>query len=895
MSIDYRIAYIFSLIFFSVFLSAQNRAESVDVTIRFKDIHISDALLKLSEAAHIPIGFDSKLFNKENKTITRNYQNVDLNTILKDILNGTGISFKYKNKNLILYPAKIKEVIISGYILDKSSKEKLIGATIFDRTSGRGVIANNYGFFSLKVPVGKHRISVSYIGYKSSDLSIDCKKDMFLEIGLELRNTMNEIIIYDNDSNTIISEKSVKNIYINDIDGIVSNGGEPDVIHYLQTVPGIQSNADGLGGLNVRGGNADQNIILLDDAQVFYPSHAFGIFSIFNPNAIRSIKFYKEGFKAKYGGRLSSVLDIRTKEGNTKHSSYTFSTSTIATNVAVETPIVKDKSSIFLAARRSHIDPLIDYFASKTKNENENSGSRRYYFYDINLKFHSAITPKDRIYISGYKGNDFYRDKTAYSDTTEYDFGLIENQNQKLIWGNSLVSLRWNHIFGNILFGNLTATHSQYGYQGYLDKFSLYSDVDSTFQDIYQSDFISKITDSNIKLDFNLYWNVHNRLNFGIGFLSRNFETKLFQNNKNLEYPNSQKLDRLRVSKAVFDPVTFFSKELNLYIEDRMIILKNLVFNIGFHNSFFNYRGFYHNSIQPRISFDWRLNKTTHCNFSFSKMTQNLHILTSSGGGLPTDIWVPSNQIIAPKNSFMYSARIEKKWKKYWTSIISMYYKKMNGLIQYYDEAKLPLITDNDSSFWEDEVSVGKGKSYGVEMELSYKSPKIFSSIQYTFMNSSRQFEGVNQGEKFVFIYDQPHNLRVDFSMNITPNSKFTLGWNWHTGIPYTKYKSSFKFNPLVNDYWFGAEAEDGSEGIASTINGARLPDYHSLNAKFDINWGKKYAQSFSIGVTNIYNRKNAYFSYEYVDLFDNENKTVNKTTFPILPSLRYQIKFGGK
>ena len=862
------------------------------ISIKFHNTTIQEALLELGEAADISIGFDPHMFNHQNKRIHANFINTPLDSVLTTILDSTNVDFVIKNNQIILKPNVLKKIRLTGYVSDATSREKLVRATLYDRVHNTLIITNDYGYFSVKLPNGNYDFDISYVGYQPKRIHQALNIPVSLDILLEPATYLGEVIVNEHQFKSDLFGKSLQSdISLQKINNKIGKGGENDLVQYIQTIAGVKSGADGLGGLNVRGGNFDQNTFIVDDATIFQPYHGFGLFSIFNTDAIRHVSFYKSGFPAKYGGRLSSILDIKIKEGNTQHFGYHFSTSTLMTGITADVPLKKEKAALFFAARRTHIDPFIRWYSRKQKKEKDQNGVNNFFFYDLNIKFHSAITKSNRVYLSIYNGGDLYSDTTGFVDH-DIDYNVVQNQNQELKWQNSFISSRWNHIYHNSLFSNLTYTHSRYGYNSKLRQYSQLLLIDSSFQSLNQSDYHTTIIDDNIKLDYNFYLNQKSELFFGGQFLHRKFHTDLFYYDIDLDDIFTEPHKKLQYVDPISSPVVFLADEISLYLENKYTLSSHFLIHYGVRGNLFNHESFYNFSIQPRVNIIWVPDKSILANLSFTKMNQNLHNLSVSGG-FPSDIWVPSNEWVKPKTSLQVSSSISKQWNESWRTSISTYYKNMENLIQLYDAAKLPGIVENDPLFWEDQVNVGLGKAYGIEMATFVSTSKWKWDISYTYSTSVRKFEGINNNQFFPDIFDQKHRMNTQANIVLNKNMSLYLSWQWNSGTPYTLFNSTVHFNPFVTDY-FGLESEDDNTGHSGLINGNRLPDYHSLDFGLLIQWSRKnYSNRLAIGLNNVYDHKNVYFAYNFVDILEEkDDQLIYKTTLPLIPFFKYSIQF---
>ncbi len=854
---------------------------------------IADALIDLSEAADISIAFHPRLFSRTQK-ISLSLQQKSLDAILKACLKTTNVTFKLENDHIILSEKPKQNFTISGYIEDGETGERLVAATIWEAYSGKGATSNDYGFFSLKIPEGKVELQSSYLGYQGKVQTISLSKNKKVTIALKPSITLQEVIVTDAEfdkQQAYLALGKGEKINLEDLTSGISLGGEPDLLRFLGTKAGVQSGSDGIGGLNVRGGNADQNLVLLDGVPIYNPSHALGLFSVFNTHIIKSTHFLTDGFSAKYGGRLSSVIDVRVKEGNTKEWKAEAEIGTLASKLVVEGPIQKNKSGLIVALRRTHLDPLLKKLSVKNKENNGYDGSLNYFFFDINAKFHHRLSPKDQVFVSYYQGKDDYTDLNSYYyediDFGDYDF---EEQEQDLFWGNKIGSLRWNHLFGEQLFSNTTFTLSQYDYRSlnyYDEQYSFDGDFESYY---YYYTFVSKVRDAGVKIDLEYYPNPSHQVLFGGGFLLRSFESG------NVDYAvedaetEEEYLESINLIDEILIPPLFKTQEFNFYLEDNFAINDNLSLHGGLHFALYLTNGKNYFIPQPRFSLKNKWSPNWSTTLSASKMAQGLHILSTSGGGFPSDLWVPSTSNIEPETALQFAWNLSYNSPKGWQVNFEAFYKKMDNLITFFDDEftlTLPGLVDFDPIAWEAEITTGSGESYGVSAGFSKNKGPITGQLNYAYTVSERTFEENNGGETYPFRFNHPHELKTSIKYQINPKLSFFAHWQYGSGQAFSLIKTQWRFLPLSN-------LVNGDEERIGAINGHRLPAYHRLDAGFHYKWqGEKIQQSLNIGVYNLYNRQNPYYQYLQEDVdFPEDSEIKSQNVLPILPSLSYRAVF---
>ncbi len=871
-----------------LFLSGQSILSKV-IDFETENTPISDALIDLSEAANINIAFHPRLFTKEQK-ISVAIKNKSLQYILQQCLINTDVAFKVDGEHLLLYQRPPRRYTISGYIEDAVTGERLIAATIWESYSGKGTTSNDYGFFSLKVPEGEAELHSSYLGYQSSIKIVPLTKNQTVQLKLAPSITLKEIIVNaanftEGQSHLNLNKGTAVNLQ--NLTTNISLGGEADLMQYLSTKANIQSGSDGIGGLNIRGGDADQNLVLLDGVPIYNPSHTLGLFSVFNTHIIKNTILFTDGFSAKYGGRLSSVIDVRVKEGNTKEWKGEAEIGTIASKLILEGPLKKDTTGLLIAFRRTHIDSYLRKRSTKSRAKNDEEGEIGYYFFDLNAKIHHRLSAKDQVFLSFYNGRDDFEDYSAYF-IDDIDFYTENEFEQNLEWGNQIAAFRWNHLFGDQLFSNTTFTYSRYKYSS--ENFSyLFDDyMGDILEEYYFTSFQSTIKDAGLKTDFEYYPNPNHQLLFGVGVLFRSFESgelesvlEEFQTGGNLEETGFF-IDDL------YDLPIFKATELNAYVEDKASLTDQFSYSVGLHLAAFITPGKTYILPQPRIAAQWNFLPKWTTTLSGSKMSQFLHIISTTGGGFPNDLWVPSTSNVRPQESLQTTWNLSYKTSKGWQANVDVFYKKLNHLIAYQEDTSLPSLLEIDPFIWEEEITEGEGKSYGWSTTLAKTKGKLTGQINYSYTLSERQFELLNDGLPYSFRYNHPHAIKINLQQRLNINTSFNINWQYGSGQPISLISTTSRFLPLSN-----FPSTDIVTRIGK-VNSFRLPAYHRLDIGFYFEWGgAKVQQHLNVGVYNLYNRKNPYYVYQVNDEdFPEDNGLKQQNSLPILPSLSYRIIF---
>jgi len=753
-----------------------------------------------------------------------------------------------------------KEVYtLSGYVSDLQSGEKLINANVYDPVTLQGTVSNVYGFYSLSLPKGNYQITFSYVGFANQVVKVDLSKDQVLNINLDSSESIDEVTVVGSATNNKLQETQMSKeiLTMETVKSLPAFMGEVDIIKTLQLLPGIQSGAEGSSGLYVRGGGPDQNLILLDGVPVYNANHLFGFFSVFNADAIKNVTLYKGGFPARFGGRLSSVLDIRMKEGNEKEIHGGVQVGLISSKFNLEGPIEPGKTAFHISGRRTYIDALTRPLMPK-----EEKGG--YYFYDLNAKINHKFSDKDRLYLSAYAGRDkaFFTydfDNAYYNSTT--------NEESDMKWGNITTALRWNHIFNNKLFCNTTLTYSKYEF---LVDFDFEEYQDKILQDRSKYRYSSGINDMSAKLEFDWYPNTSNSIKFGFGYTYHDFEPGVEAFTDWDE--GSSKVDKNG------DP-NVHANEFSTYIEDDLKITSRLKANLGLHLSGFNVENKFYSSFEPRLSLRYIASDKITLKTAYTKMQQYLHLLSNSTIGLPTDLWLPATGRVKPQVSDQYALGMVYSPKKGYTFSLEGFYKDMENVIAYKEGASFSGVATN----WEDKVEVGTGRSYGMELLLKKELGKNTGWIGYTLSRTERKFDNLNYGDWFPATYDRTHDISATYSYKVSDKFDMGLVWVYGTGNAFTLPTHRIESLEFSNNNWY----YDNTVPYFEKRNDYRMPDYHRMDVSFNFHKQKKHGvRTWSVSVYNLYNRKNAFFLYpdgEYLKQI---------SLFPILPSISYSFKF---
>lgn len=764
-----------------------------------------------------------------------------------------------------------KKITISGTIKDAETGESLIGTNVYIKETMKGVTTNHYGFYSLSVDPGKYTFVVSFIGYKDYVKTVQLDKNTTINVDLiPSVITTNEVVITGKveDKNVQSTDMGKVDIPIETIKTLPAFFGEVDVLKSIQLLPGVQNAGEGNTGFYVRGGGPDQNLILLDEATVYNAGHLFGFFSVFNADAIKSVELTKAGMPANYGGRLASVLDIYMKEGNMKKYQVDGGVGLIFSRLTVEGPIKKDVSSFIVSGRRTYIDVLAQPFLKETSPLKKSD----FYFYDLNAKVNYIVSPKDRIFASGYFGRDVYGFKSP-----EGDF------KNKFWWGNATGSLRWNRIINSKMFMNNSAVFSDYYF-----KFGM-------TQDIYDFSLFSGVRDINLKTDFTYLLSPTHVMKFGSNYIYHIFT------------PSTVDMDAEDLNFDIQTPKKIHSHEWSLYFNDEFDITEWVKINAGLRYTFYQHIGpfdryimdsynrvsetityddfepiatYYHP--EPRISTRFKLAKNSSIKASYTQNYQYIHQVSLSSISLPTDLWFPSTSIVKPQYAAQYSVGYFQNFKEnMFETSVELYYKEMDNLLEY-KEGVSPVDDVNNNP--DNNYTFGKGWSYGGELFIKKSSGKLTGWIGYTLSLTERQFPEINFGKKFYAKYDRRHDVSIVATYNISKRLTASAVWVYATGntmtIPIGRY---FISGNIVTEY--------------SDKNAYRLPPYHRMDVSvtYLLNKNNRFESELNFSVYNLYNRMNPFFIYLETtgDLqnFDIQTKAKQMSLFPILPSISWNFK----
>ena len=780
------------------------------------------------------------------------------------------------------YAQQPGKITISGYVRDGATGENLIGVAIVNPTTGQGTATNTYGFYSLTLPeataADSVRLLVSYLGYERSRWATPATRSATHDFRLRaVSSELGEVQVIGSQATEERIERTTRmgtiNVPIAQIKSLPKLFGETDVLKVLQLLPGVQSGGEGQTGLYVRGGSPDQNLILLDGTPVYNASHLFGFFSVFNADALNNVELIKGGFPARYGGRLSSVLDISMKEGNMQEFHGEGAIGIVASKLTLEGPIKKDTASFIISARRTYLDILAQPFIKAQLAADGTKGSIGYFFHDLNAKLNWKVSSRDRLYLSAYTGYDKFYARLRDDDSRGRDYSRSE---ANLGWGNLTSALRWNRVVNNQLFMNTHFTYSKYQFNIGQEDEQRYTNNGQDRTDKYSLRYFSNIRDFSLKTDFDYVPSPDHYIRFGGQYTLHSFRPGALQQKDNFTNEENQ----INLGTRTM------ASEASLYAEDDYRLTDRLKVNGGLRINAFLVRGTLYPSVEPRVAARFLLTEDWALKAAYARTTQYIHLLTNSGIGLPTDLWVPATPTIKPQRAQQVSVgaarTVRFKDEDYELSFES-YYKPMQNLIEYREGASFLGTVDSD---WENKVTSGKGWAYGGEFFLQKKTGRTTGWIGYTLAWSKRRFPDLNQGRIYPYKYDRRHDISVVAIHKFSPTLTLSGTWVYGTGNATTLSQGRFLLGPYQ-------EFEDYGER-----NSYRMRAYHRFDLDLSKTKKKKWGEVVnSFSIYNVYSRRNPYYlyfqrGYSYNGVEEEKASYKQISLFPIIPSFSKAFKF---
>lgn len=888
-------------------LQAQTKSadETRKVKLNMQKAPVRDILDEIQKQTGVTFSYESSLLKELPKTSFK-ADDEALPDCLKRLFADLPVAYKLTG-NVVILKRKPKQVTVSGFVRDAKSAESLIGASVYEARTRMGTASNSFGFFSLTLPSGDVTVLASYIGYGSHQFNFpELNKDTVLTIELTPTAALEEVVIMGTSTSkqsVLSTQTGALEINQQTIRSTPTMFGEADIIKTLQLTPGVSSGTEGTAGMYVRGGNVDENLFLIDGNPVYQINHIGGIFSAFNPEAVSGMDFFKSGFPSRYGGRLSSVVDVHTKEGNMKEYHGSASIGLISGNLNFEGPIIKDRTSFNIALRRTWLDvfsaPAVAIVNKRTKKD----GTRlraRYAFHDLNLKVNHIVSDRSRLYLSLYNGNDVLKGGSTEFPYAGDDGNYNYDTDLSLRWGNIMATAGWTYVFNNQLFGKVSGVFTRYhsklrstihnvsgieGEKDYSDSFS-------------ENSTNTGITDLGLRTSFDYLPAPSHHIRFGGDYLVHRFRPEY---NRSVAYDKSEGIP-IDIGKEYSNDL-LWGHEAGVFAEDDWSLSEAVRVNAGLRLSLFNVQGKTYTGLEPRVSLRWLLDDNLSFKASYSRMNQYVHLISNSFISLPTDAWMPVTRKLKPLVSDQVSAGFYYNLHKDYTLSVEGYYKTMDNLLEYRDGQTFTPSFLN----WEEKLTAGEGRSYGAEWMVRKETGRTTGWIGYGLSWTDRQFDELNQGKRYPARFDNRHKLNIVVMHKISPKVEISAAWSYASGNHATLSLENYQENGVPNrhDYTNGYPF-DGAYGTIDYYEGRnnyQLPAYHRLDLGIKIYRPKKKGRMgiWTISIYNVYSRMNPFMVYKSDKIVFDPNaeygfknvpafKTVG--IMPIIPSISYTYKF---
>lgn len=843
----------------------------------------------LSQVSGVNIVFPEKLFEgcpPQRIQISAR----PLEEVLLLITGCVPIEYKVFGQTLAL-TRRVERASFSGYVRDAKTGELVIGAQVFlgNEFNRYGAVTNEYGFFSIALEQGKYLCQIAGLGYHLHSVRMDVFADQLTVFSLQPDVLLPEVVV------TALQERAgweggapestAGALPLNRLQTVTSPGGEPDLLRMVALEPGIQTGVDGIGGMHIRGGNADQNLFLLDDVPVYNPSHALGMLSIFNPDNISQVRLWKGDAPVRYGGRNSGVLDVRTRDGNLHEHHALVSAGLFASTLTLEGPVVRDKSALLLSGRTSYFQPWLRSLSRDADIAAFTGDKVLYRFFDVNAKWNHQFSPRNKLYLSVYHGGDAYSD--VFRQESETRQGVVgEVFDISSSWGNTVAALRWNHLSGQKLIINTVARYSNFHYrsrQAYQSTFfpegggalKLFN-----YGELYQTD----IEDWSVKTDFT--WYPSNSLIFRWGASYTYHEFRPGALTVNYLQPGQTPSTADSIASAQLNNDRRLAKNLDAYLDADWQLSGSVRLEAGLRAIRFRQHTALYPDVQTALRLLYQPSSSWRYWAGFNRNVQNLHQIGTYNIGLPFELWVPSTTKVGPEVVHQFSAGgtfskgrsilTMELYDKYFDGLLTLLYAGVGG--------GLFSGGSEDARSWEDRSAAGTGRSYGAEWSYRYHAPKGNAFVSYALSKATRQFADINSGRPFPFRYDRRHVLTVGGNRKLNRWMAADLTWVFSSGYPITLTGLQYQHQTPTS--------LPGREVLLYTeVNGYRLPAYHRLDASLLFNWRcKKVYQQLQVGVYNAYNRSNPFYL-----LVDPNSiipgKALQYTLLPTLPVLNYKVK----
>ncbi len=872
------------------------------VTLNMQKASVREILDEIQKQTGVTFSYESSLLSGLQKTTFR-ADDEALTDCLTRLFANLPVVYKMTG-NVVVLKRKPKQVTVSGFVRDKRSAESLIGASVYEAHSRVGTASNNFGFFSLTLPPGDITIRSSYIGYTSHQHILNgLERDTVLTIELEPSASLEEVVItgQSNDKQSVLStQMGALEINQQTIRSTPVMFGEADIIKTLQLTPGVSAGTEGTAGMYVRGGNVDENLFLIDGNPVYQINHIGGIFSAFNPEAISGMDFFKSGFPSRYGGRLSSVVDVHTKEGNMKEYHGSASIGLISGNLNFEGPIIKDRTSFNIGLRRTWLDVLSAPAVAIANKITKKDGTRlraRYAFHDLNLKVNHIFNDRSRMYLSLYNGNDVLKGGSTDFPDQDSDNNYNYDSDVSLRWGNIMATAGWTYVFNNRLFGKVSGVFTRYHSRLRNTEHDVVgNEGDEDYSDSFrENETNTGITDFGLRTSFDYLPASAHHIRFGGDYLVHRFHPEY---NRSVAYEKNEETS-VEIGQEFANDL-LWGHEAGVYAEDDWTLSSAVRLNAGLRFSLFNVQGKTYTGLEPRVSLRWLLDDNLSFKASYSRMNQYVHLISNSFISLPTDAWMPVTRKLKPLISDQVSAGFYYNLNKEYNFSVEGYYKTLDNLLEYRDGHTFTPSFVN----WEDKLTAGEGRSYGAEFMVRKETGRTTGWVGYGLSWSDRQFDELNQGARYPARFDNRHKLNIVVMHKISPKVELSAAWSYasgnHVTLSLENYYENGTGSPTNNDnhYMDASESIDYYEGR----NNYQLPAYHRLDLGIKIYRPKKKGRMgiWTVSIYNVYSRMNPFMIYKSDKTVPDPGSSYGKNVpvfktigiMPIIPSISYTYKF---
>lgn len=854
-----------------------------------KQASLITALEKLIDQG-VPLNFSAGIIPADLQ-VTYSGHGVTVREVLDALLVNTSLGYKLVGEQVVLTQGsgsgRSPQRSVAGYVIDEQSGERIPGATVYDPVRSKGTSTNAFGFFNLYLPGEPTLLVASFLGYRSDTIYLDAGfTDALLEFRLPPAY-LAEVIVKENPDSLLLQRSGVYDLLLNvsQVSRLPQLGGEPDLFRIGYALPGIQTGADGFGGISVRGGGVDHNLFLFDGVPIYSATHGLGIASIFNTAAVKPIRLLKGSFPAQYGGRLASVWEVQSRDGNHNHLQGEADIGLTTATLTVEGPTHRQRGSWLVSGRRALFDFYSKPISRFIREKDGVDGFVSYLFHDLNVKINHAIGKRNRIFASVYSGDDRYQD--VYEQNRYFADTLVSlGDREKVIWGNRVASLRWGHRLGSRAFLNATAFYSRYAYRStYLVDLKVTSPPDDLLRNVLLLKYDSEVRDIGGRIGMDFTTRGFHQVKAGIGWVQHKFQPGI------VFYDNAIRIDSILIDTlGQWDKEPLSTIEWSLFCSDLFEPTRRWQIEAGLRLGALHSLGRSMIEPEPRLSVRWLWKKGVHLNLTAGRMVQFLHLLSPTSVGLPKDLWVSATPKVPPQKSWQISLGASWKLNPHWQLDVEAYQKWFLGLISF----KGTFLESVNARNWQDDVSIGKGHSKGLEILLTRQGGRLSGWLAYTWARTNRQFDKeINRGDPFPFRLDRRHSFDLQAVYSIDSKWEMSMGFKFATGSAFTLPMLEYE---LVQPP--GSPPIDiiKNPRVVDQLNGERLPVYHKLDINFSRTFrGHNVQHRLRFGASNVYNRKNPL----YVTIRDRflpdgtvKRDFVSVSLLPFFPTLYYSLRF---